>query len=220
MKQHGYKLLLFDMDGVLVESSSTYIDVHYHILTNKFSVPVTRKEIWKQMGVRDEEFYRNFLPENKISEACQLLKNLLQEDKYTKNVMLIPGVQEALLHLQDFMRAIVTNSRLFFARKVLSNFAIDRYFNRILAADHSFSSKEERCREAIADFAVDEKKTLLIGDLPSDVETANKVGCYSCLVFNEYSWLYPDLKSARACEPTYIIDDIRQLKDIVRAEDD
>ncbi len=214
MKQN-INLIIFDMDGVLLDTREMYINANQEVF-NTLGVKVSRNSIEKFLGGVAKNYFANFLPHEEVEQACSLLNKKILTEKFQKQAKIIPGVIETVKALSDRKLTIVTNSVSSFVKYTLKKFDIYNYFSFIIAADSPYLKKTERCQKIMEKYNIKQVNTILVGDLLSDIETARSVGIRSCLIYNKYSWLYPNLENdAKKIKPDYIIKHIGDLKNII-----
>ena len=212
-----YRYLLFDMDGMLVDTSEgvfksfAFALKHFQIDINDFSVlkPV--------MGPPLSYSFRNFfgLSDEEAANAVSLYRKRYTE-KGQYECRLFEGVEEMLTELlqQGYHLSIATSKLESYACSMLENLKIKKYFNIVTGAtaDETISTKEQVIEESIKRMNItDRALALMIGDRKYDVLGAkhcqiDSVGVYmGCAEENEH-------EHAGA---TYIVNGIEELKRIL-----
>ena len=110
-----YKAVLFDMDGVIVDSMPYHFISWFETL-KKYNVTVSPFDIYEKEGEKCEICVKRFFERDKIGYNAKILAEVLKlRDKLYKKyfkVHLFPDVEQVLNHLkkQGFLLAIVTGS--------------------------------------------------------------------------------------------------------------
>lgn len=166
--------ILFDMDGVLVDS----LDSWWKSL-NIALKHYTNKEISREEFI--ENFWGNELLDNlkklgideEISTFCNnIYYNFIDEIK------LYPGVKQTLKKLNKYPKAIITNTPRDCAIQILKKYGIDKYFEIIITSDQIENGKPapDMVFEACKRLGVTPDKIILIGDTESDVQAGRAAG--------------------------------------------
>lgn len=208
------KLIIFDMDGVIVNSKPTYLQVLQKVIRN-LGGDASFEEIDKYLGEPAPQFLRHFVAEDKVDKGRELIQEFITSDEIIKNVELCPEVKETITKLGGYKKAIITNSDDGFVSSVLDLKEVRSFFDDVLTANFFLEAKEERCAYLFKKFGVGAEETLFIGDLPSDINAAKKAGCRSCLVFNETAWLYPNEGKIKEINPDFVIKSLSEIFSIL-----
>ncbi|MEF3254395.1 MAG: HAD-IA family hydrolase [Deferribacterales bacterium] len=129
-------LIIFDMDGTLIDSSvDITISVNYvrkHFGLPKLDIPTVVDII---NGKREELAYNLY----QVREYTSTHRKLFEEhyiEQCTKNTYVYKGVEELLKELKSlgYTLSVATNAYTKFAEKMLTHLNIDRYFDLIVGA--------------------------------------------------------------------------------------
>ena len=194
------KAILFDFDGVLVNSDPFQFEAHRRAL-EKFGISITHEDyVENGSGKNKKSFYENMQDKHgvilNIEEVQKTKREIYKE--LLGEVKLMDGVQETLERLQGkFKLAIASTTHLENIRKILQNCGVENFFEAIS------SSKELEKGKPFPDVYLDAMNKL--GFLPEEcvaVEDsrngikAAKDACAKCIVIpNEFTKLQ-DLSSA------------------------
>ncbi|NLS44331.1 MAG: HAD family hydrolase [Firmicutes bacterium] len=198
-----------------MDSLSTYVSALKHVLTY-FNVDIRdEKIVLENMGSVVYEFFLNFLSEEGAIAASLMLDNTLIKMS-DNNIKLIPGTRDTLRKLSRKAKlGLVTNSNSKFVYYNFRRLDIEQFFYKIMPGDGDSTKKTTRCMEIISNTGIDPKDTLYIGDLLSDIQTARDIGCGSCMVYNKYSWLFPNYEKAKSSGADILISDIAELLQLI-----
>lgn len=212
-----YRFLLFDMDGMLVDTSEGVFRCAAHAL-EAFGIHVEDlSELKPFMGPPLSYSFRNFygFSEKDAVEAVRIYRERYTE-KGQFECRVFDGVEEMLRALlQKGYRLCIATSKLeSYAVSMLERLGIKQYFEIVTGANLSetISTKEQVIEESIKRMGiVDRKSALMIGDRKYDVLGAKQSGLDSfgvymgCAVTNEH-------EDAGA---TYVAHSIRELEEIL-----
>lgn len=210
-------LLLFDLDGTLVDSA---FDLYrsMNISLGVLALPsVTEQQVRNWIGKGTSLFCESVLKhiEGGVEPAQHqlLLSTFLEIYNADPCVDTQPftGIIEFLEWGASSQKTMVcvTNKPELPARKILEVLKMDHYFVDVVGGDRFEVRKPDpkpllHCVDAF-DSSVD--KTLMFGDSSNDVEAARRAGI-DCIVV---SYGYNHGEDIQLCQPQQIVDDIREL---------
>ncbi len=169
------KAILFDMDGVLVDS----LDAWWLSLNSSLEAynkqKISRNEFIKKYWGHD--LYDNIKKMNLPLEIANFCNNI-----YSKNIDKIKIYKETkttLEKLGDYKKAIITNTPKDCALQILKKFNIDNFFDFVMTSDDVINAKPnpEIVLKACKRLKVEPKDVILVGDTDSDVKAGKKAGC-------------------------------------------
>ncbi|MFC1685585.1 HAD family hydrolase [Nanoarchaeota archaeon] len=209
------KLVVFDMDGVLVDSKNAYVgDIHKTL--KKYNFNFTKREISNALGARMIHTLKNlqnfsFLSIKKISKDVH---NRISNE--VSSFKMCPYVVPVLKSLKKDKAKIVllTNSRKKYALNFLNKHKITKYFNLVVGGDQ-FGDKKEVFPKIFRKFKVKPQEVIYVGDRISDLVLAKGAKCHSLLVY-DCSWEKKFIKEKKYYP--YIIKDLRGLVRFKKAE--
>jgi HAD superfamily hydrolase (TIGR01509 family) len=167
--------LLFDMDGVLIDS----LDSWWMSLNSAL-------QIFKHQEITREEFIRTYwghdLRENlkrlKLNPEVATFCNVAYSG-HIEYIKIYPDTKSTLQQLSNYTKAIITNTPMDCAQQILNKFDINKYFQVIVTSDDVVKAKPdpEIVFTACERLHVDPKTVLLVGDTDSDVKAGQAAGC-------------------------------------------
>ncbi|MCF7862005.1 HAD-IA family hydrolase [Candidatus Woesearchaeota archaeon] len=209
------KLLLFDLDGVLLDSSKAIVKRFNEAMTefgydewepqsirNTIGRPLV--EVWKDM---DPD-----ISEEKINQMLGFFRNDYLK-LLMKNTEVYPGVIKTLHHLnQDHIMAIVTNKRTIETIPLIKAIGIYEFFTKVYGADIVSDPKPhpEMLQLALKELKIEKEDAIMIGDSVSDIKAAHSAGI-ECAVVESGFGLIGDMLEY---EPEYILNTVEDLKDL------
>jgi HAD superfamily hydrolase (TIGR01509 family) len=203
------KYLLFDNDGVLVETEMWYYEANVRALFELgFELPF---EKYMQMMAHGttvwEEPLKSGISEEIIQKAREKRNKYYQEFLRTKDLA-IDGVEELLERLsKDYSMAIVTTSRRVDFELIHSKTNITKYMDFILCEEDYTHAKPhpEPYLKAVEIFGCDKSEALIIEDSQRGLSAAVSAGIECVTVKNDFTSTHDFSKS------TYKIDSLKEL---------
>ena len=169
------KAILFDMDGVLVDSIDSWLKALNHALKT-FNMPKISKKIFidKYWG---HDLYENLKKNNLPLKVGKFCNNIYGD--HLDGIKIFPNSKEVLEKLSDYHKCIITNTPYDCTKQILKIFDIDKYFDFILTSDDVKLSKPnpEIVLLACKKLKVKPKDAILIGDTKSDIKAGHAAGC-------------------------------------------
>ncbi len=133
------------------------------------------------------------------------------------NVELYPDAMTTLeaLHKAGKKVALVTTSRHDQIDPLLAKYQLIGLFDRVVCGDDVSHHKPhpEPIEKALELFGAKKEEAIMVGDSGSDIAAARNAGVDSILFFPPQHSRFYDIEKLKSLEPTYIIEDFR---DIVR----
>jgi len=214
------KAVLFDVDGVLIDSLQAHAYAFADALREKGfkfehidgeELPYLLK-VYSNLGKPAKELINFVLKAVSDSVIEDIIKRhrYLFFTRYKHMVKLKPYVKETLKYLKNkgIKLCIVSSDSKKSLMNSLNRFKIKKYFDVIISADDVTHPKPDP--EGIFKAVGDEKDTLLIGDMSYDVEAAKNAGIKSALVLGTLS-----LEEAKKLKPDFILKNLYEVKNII-----
>lgn len=218
----GFDLVMFDLDGTLVETAPEIMDAVNDAL-QRFSLPeVTQKQVDDWIGhgtlellVKALAQITGFAPEAVRSSAllAQLAPvfNMAYNARCGTRSHLYPQVRETLVALreQGTRTAVVTNKEGRYTQVVLDAHQLSGLFDAVISGD-TFATKKPTpvgVAHCLQQFAVAPERALFVGDSSIDVATARAAGVPVWMLPYGYNMGEP----IEACAPDRVIQDFSAL---------
>jgi phosphoglycolate phosphatase len=212
----GADLLIFDLDGTLIDSKRDLTSSVNATREWKGLPPLPEDIVSAYVGNGAPMLIRRALPhatEEELQAALQYFLNYYREHMLDATT-LYPGVREALdrLRHEHVPMAILTNKPVRFSVRLVEGLGLSNHFFRIYGGN-SFEEKKPHpvgIEKLLEESAAERHRTIMVGDSAVDVQTARAASVRACGV----SWGFQP-ETFRQAAPDFIIDDMRQLAEMV-----
>ena len=212
------ELLIFDLDGTLIDSKRDLTDSVNATRAWKNLAPLPDDIVSAYVGNGAAMLIRRALPHLTDEEHAEAHKYFLQyyRDHMLDQTVLYPGVREGLdrLHAASVPMAILTNKPVKFSVRLIAGLKLDQHFFRIYGGN-SFEEKKPHpigIETLIGESDADRNRTVMVGDSAVDVNTARNAKVQACGV----SWGFQP-ETFEHAPPDFIVDDLRDLANRVLA---
>jgi len=216
LKSVDVDLIIFDLDGTLVDSKRDIIDAVNHMLRKLDLKEKTDKEITGYIGWGVEALIEDSLgaENSKLKDEALAIFKKYYGKHATDKTILYPGVKETLGYLKDKKKVIITNRNYEFTVSTLEAFKIREYFDHIEGGDNIKCAKPSPCplEKVINKFGAEKKRSIMIGDMHIDILSGKKSGIITCGV----TYGIGKKKDIIEAGPDYIINSMPELKEIIR----
>lgn len=205
------RLLVFDLDGTLVDSKQDLALSVNAMRTEMGLVSLPLDLIASYVGHGVTLLVSRSLGTHATAENIE--KGLAFFLAYYREHMLdhtapYPGVAEALEKLDGHKMAVLTNKPVNFSREMLARLGFASRFVYIYGGN-SFPQKKPDpigLHKMMEDLQISARETLMVGDSDTDVLTGRNAGTWTCGVTYGFG-----AHTLQAVSPDLIIDDMREL---------
>jgi phosphoglycolate phosphatase len=206
------ELLVFDLDGTLVDSQRDLADAVNATRAWMGLEPLPPVTVAQYVGNGAPVLVQRALPDAGKEDWSRGLKYFLEyyRDHMLDSTVLYPGVREALdqLHAERIPLAVLTNKPIRFTLQMLEGLGIDLHFFRVYGGN-SFPEKKPDpigLNALVAESRADRARTIMVGDSAVDVDTARNAGVQACGV----RWGFQP-ETFVSSPPDFLIDDLQEL---------
>jgi len=183
--EYAARLLVFDLDGTLVDSKEDLANAVNVALESFELPPLPHPMIYSYVGDGATTLIRRALPPEKAEFLPEVLDRFLAY--YRRHLLdttrAYPGVVGALRKWTGLYRmAVLTNKGVAMTREILSGLSLDGYFFDVRGGD-SFVTKKpdpEGLLHILREAGVEAREAIMIGDSRNDVLAGKAAGTVTC----------------------------------------
>jgi phosphoglycolate phosphatase len=211
------RLLVFDLDGTLVDSKQDLALSVNAMRTEMRLPPLPLDLIASYVGHGVTLLVRRSLGTYATGENVE--KGLAFFLAYYHDHMLdhtapYPGVAESLAKLVGHKMAVLTNKPVNFSREMLTRLGLASYFAYIYGGNSFLQKKPDPVglRKLMEDLQISAGETLMVGDSDTDVLTGRNAGAWTCGVTYGFG-----AHTLQRVSPDLVIDDMRELPPLLNS---
>lgn len=188
-------LLVFDLDGTLIDSRQDLADSANALITERGGSPLPVDAVTAMVGEGAALLVRRALTAAGLEPDLETgLPRFLElyDERLLAHTRLYPGTREALETLAGRATlAVLTNKPQRPTETILAGLEIGRYFSRVIGGDTAFGRKPDPAglRHLVAVTGASTADAMLVGDSAIDLRTARAAGVRICLV--RYGFGFP-----------------------------
>jgi phosphoglycolate phosphatase len=210
------ELLIFDLDGTLIDSKRDLADSVNAMRIHLGEPPLTDETVYSYVGNGAPVLVRRALPGRPEEEIQRGLGYFLEyyRDHMLDATALYPGVREALDELlaAKVKMAVLTNKPVRFSEHLIKGLGLDAHFFRIYGGN-SFEEKKPHPKGIellMEESGIARADTIMVGDSAVDILTARNAQVRACGV----TWGFQP-ETFSAAPPDFIIDQMSELVALV-----
>jgi phosphoglycolate phosphatase len=203
-------LLIFDLDGTLIESKWDIASAVNLTLTELGLPARSQEEIFGFVGDGIKRLLRQAVGEDNQERYAEALK--VFRGHYLTHCLdctkFYPGIETVLTHFAQKHKAVATNKSLEYTNKILGGLGA-HHFTYVVGGDDGFGLKPDpRMLQKIIDtLNVSKDRAILIGDSTNDINAGHNAGIKVCAV----GYGMGDRAKMSACKPDWFIEKPEEL---------
>jgi phosphoglycolate phosphatase len=184
-KFSGVRVLIFDLDGTLIDSKLDLALSINAMLEHMGRRPIPHEAVYGFVGNGAPVLVRRSLGLGvSDAEADAGLAHFLSyyRSHMLDNTVPYPGVREGLALLETHPMAVLTNKPVNFSRAILEGLGFLRYF-RYVYGGNSFEKKKPDpmgVQALLRDLKASPQEAMIVGDSEVDIKTARNAGTWAC----------------------------------------
>jgi len=203
------KLIIFDLDGTLVETVQDITNALNYALMSHGIKKLTVKETTELVGEGITRLVEKVLPEGKEQLKDDVMKKFLEyySEHLIENSKEYPHIRETLENLNHFKKAVISNKREVLSKRLLEELDLEKYFNLIVGSDTAGERKPSPVPVlyVISKLNVRPEESIVVGDSYYDIKAGKMAGAKTVAV--TYGYQPKELLK----EADYLINDLREL---------
>lgn len=179
---HTIKLVIFDLDGTLVDSLTELAAAVNHVRRVLGLSQFAEGEVRSMLGAGSQRLIEKAFPKAGPAELERAYEAYLSysETHLLTSTQLYPGVRDTLSELmkKGIHMAIISNKHSRLSRSLLQRLGVDTYFSAILGPDsHPFRKPSPKSiQKLLDDLGIDASKGVIVGDSASDILAGKSAG--------------------------------------------
>lgn len=207
-------LVIFDLDGTLVDSTDAICYTFNHVLQQQQMPIVEHALISAMIGQPLRQIYQTCLPTATVEDTEAFYHTYVSEygpfsEQYAR---MLPGAADVLplLKAQNKKIALATTKARTPAMNVLKQFSLFSYFDAVFGVDSVTLPKPdpEIIHKALAECGVDASRAVMIGDTTLDMDAGRGAGVHTIGVLTGTH----SRETLQSSQPTLIVESLEELK--------
>jgi phosphoglycolate phosphatase len=212
MEKPPIRLIILDFDGTLGDTRANIVLTMTRTL-RLLGYPVASEEaIAATIGVPLEEGFAQLLPDLSPDEALMCARTYREQFELCRKILVpevFPHVKDTLSALKDagYILTVASSRRSQSLNEFLVDMEIAPYISYVLGADNVTQAKPhpEPVLKTLAELGIPAEETLVVGDMPVDIQMGKSAGARTCAV------TYGNASREELSEADYIIDDFAEM---------
>lgn len=214
------KLIIFDVDGTLMDSEQDVFICFNHILKSNMDFEITREKFQKMAGLSLEKVFEGVLSEDKKHLSIELTKKYRQyyidEKHFLDTTTLFDGVKETISFLkkQGFIMVIASSKPKRALDYMVNHFKLTEFDLVLGTGESNFKHKPnpEIINYTLDRFNISKKDAIIVGDSQADVLAGKNANIDTVAL----TYGYDTKENLMKFNPTYIIDKFDSLIKIIK----
>ena len=179
------ELIIFDMDGTLINSGNVITNTINFVRTNIGLDTMPKDELLFNINNPDINASEFFYGTSAFTDEQTVLFNDYYNNNCISDIILYDGIKDMLENISEhFILTIATNASVEFANKMIKHLNIDKCFDFVVGANCVPNPKPhpDMLLKTINKFKINKQNSILVGDSHKDTRAANAASIDSLLV--------------------------------------
>ena len=212
----GIELLVFDLDGTLVNSQYDLGDAVNFALFRMAMPQLAYEDIPPMLGGGVRRLLGQAVGTSREEEINKALVyfNEFYEKNHAVKTDYYPGVREVLGRLRNKTLAVLSNKPHKFTMSIMQKLDQEKYFDAVLGAQpdlYGLKPSPEGLARILKKFNIAPANTMMVGDSTHDIQTGKALGVRTCAV----TYGYRSKEVLTKDHPDIMIDSITALRDVI-----
>lgn len=215
------KLIIFDLDGTLIDSSRDITEAINYAIEPYGLSPLTTKDTIKLVGEGISRLIEKLLATTNFNGNDDVRRTVMDRflEYYSAHLLdntdTYPDVRFTLERLKEYKKAVISNKREALSRRILEGLGLSNFFDSIIGSDSTPEKKPSPVPilKVLAELDVKPEEAIIVGDSNLDIEAGRAAGLRTVSVTYGYR-PYEMIKDA-----DFIIDRIGDLEEIIKVLD-
>ncbi len=212
-KKHiDVELIVFDLDGTLVDSREDIAAAVSKGLQAVGGLPIPKKEIFPLIGQPLTQMFVTLLPDAMVDCAEQAAQafRAYYFDHCADSTQVFPGVMTCLDRLTGLPLAVATTKMTFMAVQVIEKLGLSKRFALIQGSDGiPHKPNPTVIHQVLEKLDKPSDRCLMVGDTVFDIQAGKAAGLYTCAV----SYGIGNQVDLAAQSPDLMLDNLSELPD-------
>jgi len=179
------KLVIFDLDGTLVDAFRAIADSVNYMLSKLGKRPVSLRKVTRSVGWGVSTLVGEFVEKEQEAEALRIFREH-HDVRLRRNLRILPGARPLLKFLKErgVRMAIASNRPSRFCRLILKTLRIEQYFDFVICGDAVRRAKPwpDMVKAILKKAKVRPSEAIYVGDMSVDVICARRARVFSIAV--------------------------------------
>jgi phosphoglycolate phosphatase len=210
------ELIIFDLDGTLVDSGKDITNALNHAITPYGFKPLTVEDTIKMVGEGLTRLIEKILKANNVSVKNAALERFIEyySEHLTDFTRPYPGVIKTLEMLGRYKKAVISNKRESLSKKLLEQLGLIKFFDVVLGSDSAAEKKPSPApvKKVLEILGIEPERAIIVGDSDFDIQAGKGAGLITVAV----SYGFRDRESLTGAD--FLIDNMAQLLTLIEKQ--